>query len=703
MSHPLPDWTSLYQAYDTDSLITFASAGLLRRAQKEVDGQKVLLLAQTAQHLQFENDGQQIRLDAHGIQKAQCNCPAQACCKHILAAVLYLQSCQEVVETQLTEQAGAEPASTPAESALEEILSLNAETTLKKIPKAVLKLAYAFQQDWQQHPLQLMPEGSRLKILLPAEPLGQAYSVLYIYGAGVGGMLSDIEAKYQLAAHLAVIAEVFRLHDKVWDWGPGLSSQNTPTANSLNQAELQIIQQTQQLIEQLISLGLSHLDSGSSKQCRLLNMSARAEGLVLLAAYLRNLHGQIESLVSRDEHSSERQIMLQLALVYSYCYQLQLSQGENLLKRRGRSRQTYQHTEQKSLLLQPLGAHWWQTAGGARGLTVSFWDIQNNQIVESSLARPNGMDPTFYPVNAWKQHAIWKRTPQQLMQRAFTLHRPRFSDNERIAATGDSEVMLDEALGIEQLNSFGIHSWELLQQQLQHSILHASDSLPTRWLLRITAYQQPSIDELEQCIWWCVQDAYDRTLHLRLDWNDDNMQRIEQLELCCAQQLPINAVLVQHQVNDSGWLMLNPLSLLIEQDDTWRVFNLDFDRQLTKRAGLKSNPLQIMGRIKLLLQRKQQQQGQQKLLSKQTLAQKTTEPLLDLLDYISATGRLSLTVPQQQQLAEQIDLAQQAGLDYLAETAGMLKQTEHINPSTVLKLAYLCERLQQLQRRLIIS
>lgn len=726
----LPAWSQLYAAYDADSLSTFASAGLLRRAHKDIDARKVNLLADTGDHLQFENDDQHIRLDDKGIQNARCSCPAQGCCKHILAAVLWLQH-QGLQNQQSPHQAQAETSPSPQEhtaatkavdskaaispdqagpgpghTALDALLSMQPDIVLKGFNKPTIRLAHQFQQLWQmQSPsIQLDNQDSRLKLVLPPEPLGAGQTVLFIAGAGVQGMLSEIESKYQQAAHLAAVAELFRLHDKVWDWGGMLASQPEQVKDGLNEPEQQIVQQVQHLIEQFICLGLSHLDKASAKQCRLLNMSARAEGLLLLAAYLRTLHGNLESLITGDEHSDEKQVLLQLAFLYAYCYQLQHSQGETFRSKLGRSRQTYLPSEQQVLNLQPVGAHWWQTPGGARGLTLSFWDIEAAQLVETILARPNASDPNFYPSTVWQQHAVWKRSPQQLMKQAFALRQPRFSEDGRLASSGDSDTNPLGSLTAAQRVSIGITDWQQLQQQLLQHSLNGDNTLPVRYLLRIKSYEALQVDELEQCVWWRVQDQQDTTLHLRLDWHADNMARIEQLELLCQQQRPIQAVLVQSEPAASSWFMLQPLSVLIaEDDDNWCVFNLDFDHAEPRSASrFVAASMNIVGRIKQLLQRKQQQLHQQSLLTQQTLAQKITEPVLHILESMSASGRLLLTSSQQQQLIQQVELAQQAGLECLAGPSRLLLDQPAIAAVHVLKLAYLCQHIQHMQRRLLM-
>ncbi len=41
---------------------------------------------------QFSSDGQKVVLHEAGIQQASCDCSAAGCCKHILAAILWLQA-----------------------------------------------------------------------------------------------------------------------------------------------------------------------------------------------------------------------------------------------------------------------------------------------------------------------------------------------------------------------------------------------------------------------------------------------------------------------------------------------------------------------------------------------------------------------------------------------------------------------------------
>ena len=75
----------LYLHYDEDSLALHSNAGLIRRAKKSLDD--VQLHEQHSTILQFKVEDCEVSLPDSGITQAQCNCPAQGCCKHILSSI----------------------------------------------------------------------------------------------------------------------------------------------------------------------------------------------------------------------------------------------------------------------------------------------------------------------------------------------------------------------------------------------------------------------------------------------------------------------------------------------------------------------------------------------------------------------------------------------------------------------------------------
>ena len=364
-------WQQQYLAYDQDSLATYANAGLVRRALKDIEAQKVTVQAEQPEQISIESDGQQVCLSAKGLMNASCSCPATGACKHIIAAVLYLQQhlqspAQENTENQAQETSerlefSVVPASeTPQAiqakaSVIDEILAFDLNQLARKIGKAQTQKAVKLARLWQQEQqTELLEEQYRLKIQIKS----LAEDIIYVAGAGFAGMLSNLE-KDQSAYYLAALSEVQRLQGKLW---AELELREAENPAILTESERQFIVELKDDLAQLLEFGLSHVNEMTARQLHLLNMSARSESLPRLAAMLRQLSGQVNRLLNRDEHSSEQDTLLYLAQMNAYLYQLQHAQGEQLLKLRGKLRQQYQlDEEQTDLEILPLGARWWRT------------------------------------------------------------------------------------------------------------------------------------------------------------------------------------------------------------------------------------------------------------------------------------------------------------------------------------------------------
>lgn len=179
-------WQTVYFHYDDDALAVFANVGLLRRARKDLDNNKVSLLDEP--NGLFNSDEQQVKLDEQGIQKAQCDCSATGCCKHILAAILWLQANKN---EGITKSEDCVIAETEFVALLPELLALEPALLLKQTPKADCRLAVRIVQQWGDSLLHFEDLSTQIKISLPEydEP------IIYLRGNGFQGMLSSLPEK----------------------------------------------------------------------------------------------------------------------------------------------------------------------------------------------------------------------------------------------------------------------------------------------------------------------------------------------------------------------------------------------------------------------------------------------------------------------------------------------------------------------------
>ncbi|MBD0846462.1 SWIM zinc finger domain-containing protein [Pectobacterium versatile] len=680
-------WQSLYLNYDDDALSVFANVGLLRRAKKDLAGDKVTLVTDAEQEGHFVSDGQQVVLNAQGIQTARCDCSASGCCKHILAAVLWLQDHAE---------RGAEQTKAPSEEAtakpidvLAEILQLDPDALMKQVGKGQTRHAARFVQMWAEEPVRTESLSSQLKIHLPT----LESPVIYLAGAGFAGMLSDFLREKQPALHLAAIACLFAANQRVWPWPEDCLVQETQV-RALHADERALMATLNAFIQDIMNQGLSHISKSSARQLHLLNMSARAEGLPRLAGYLRNVSGQVGLLADRHYSLEERDVLLFIARLSAYLYQLEQATPERLLHLRGQVRRQYQQ-QPEALSLVPLGAQWWATEGGARGATFSFWDSENQQLVHCTQARADYHDVTFSQQGVWQGQAMWKQLGEHIMRAPFTLHHPRFSDDGKLAAGGDSYANLEGApwsvAAYAQCKSTcGIADWS----QLFHYFEQENQDYPQPLLLHVNRYEPVVWNEVEQRVVWPVFDDADNALYLSLNWEKTQHQRIDRLKQATQQKWAIVAVLVQPRRRGND-IDLHPYSLLVSDGSVVTAFCLDFQTIKTK----KTVPSFISHIQTLFAERKQRKTVQRPL---PTLAQRVCHPILDVLDAQACTGRRYLTSTQREQLQHSMKTANELGLTLVENALSRYLAQPQPEVESLLRIVFLCDRLQRFQNGLPI-
>lgn len=664
-------WQQRYRSYDDAALEVLANAGLLRRAAKDVEAGKLRRLEGDEQGALIEADGQQVRLNVAGIDAARCTCPANGCCKHILAAVLWLRE-QPDEQAQLDDP--------DSDQALREALALDPRQVQKQAGKAATRKARQWLGELGEAHHQ--SHGRRLSISLPA----LACEVIYLAGGGFDGMLSESRDSERKALHLAALALLFQGQDQAWTW-PAESDEASADPLQLSPAERDLLDGIHLLLQELLRQGLSHASQASAVQLRMLNLSARTEGLPRLAAHLRTLGGQINRLASRDDHVSERETLVQMAQVHALVVALQRATSDHLPTLRGRLRRDYQAGANLDLL--PLGAHWWITAGGARGLTLAFWDLLDAEVREVSLARPDNSDPGFRREAVWAQQALWKSTPEQLCRSPLRLTSPRLADDGRLAAHGDAhgEPMPRWTTSDPRFTELGIRSWSQLRHLLEDSAALSAEP-STSLLLRPSRCHEAALDEVRQTLCWTLEDDQGEFVVLELPCTPERRDRLENLERAQKARDDIRAVLVRPWL-DGRQRRLEPLALLIADKGELRCLSLDFESMI--RGGLSFNR-RLFERIQRLLDRPRQD-APPALLEAPSLAGRLVEPALDVLESLASCGRRQLSEQQKEVLQRQQSLAEAAGVALLVNHLRHLGQTREITAETLLNCSHVMVRL----------
>ena len=651
-------WTAAWRAYDDDTLTALANAGLLRRAAKDVEAGKLQWLEQGADAGVIEADGQQVKLDARGPQQAVCNCPAPGICKHILGAALWLRSQStdaatpddppspsDVVVAEETAHAAADP--------LAEVLALESAPLFKSAGLAAVRRVAALPLtaiEWRQQDAVLVMDLAQL---------GQ--SCRWVSGAGFDGMVSEVPARERKAVHLMALAALRAALGQPLEWPEGMAP--VPSAEvpvELSRSESAFIDQVQATLHELLTGGLAHVSPLTSARLLALNMSARGEGLPRLAALLRNLGGTVDLLVARDHRAQERDALAMLSQLYALCEAMRAVNGDLLAALRGRIRRDFDEAAALETLL-PLGAHWWKTAGGARGISLALWDVENARLLQAVLARPDGSDVGFTRHSAWNTQSLWPGSgaAEQICKTPLKLLQPRLADDLRLAVGGITRAgnLPRWSAQDERIAGIGLADWQLLHEQLREATGLAAEPLDMV-LLRPATVRAPLLDEAAQMLRWQVQDAVGHWLALAIPVSDANEQRMETLERLMAAKVQVVAVLARVERSAAQCLLIPVAMLSADEQGLLRTISLDFES-----AREQTTPL--AGRILRMLKLKREASLAPVLVS--SMSQRLLAPLFEVLETQAATGRMQLTDNQRQSLQTVLPVLDSVGWQMLAQ------------------------------------
>lgn len=693
-------WQTVYFHYDEDALTVFANAGLLRRAKKDLDNQKVALT--DAEIGQFLSDGQCVVLHEAGIQQATCDCSASGCCKHILSSVLWLQANNLSSNSALSEDTTSDNVTSDDLSAektanhiewmplLPTLLALEPELLIKKTGKPACRSAIKLAEQWENETLNIEDTGTQLKIHIPnvEEP------VIFLQGSGYDGMLSPFSDSQKKAFHLAIVAKLFQQHNQRWPWPEDLiviQSSKRP----LTEEEFALIETIEQFIDDLLRQGLSHISHSSATQLHLLNMSARAEGLPRLASYLRTLSTQVKRLSDRHFTMDESSVLRLLAQISAYLFQLSHATPAQLKELRGQLRRQYDD-KKTSLSLIPIGAHWWTAQSGALGATFTFWDNEEKQLLQATQARPNQLDTLFNRYGVWNSLSLWKQTADKLMRRPFLLQAPRVSDEGKLATLGDSLAHSQaDFLDLTDYNALktelGVNHW----QDLPDYFAQNNEGSLSPLVLHINSYKPLIWYEVEQCIIWEISDNHENSAFLRLYWEGTTQNNLEELRFLTKRELDIVAVTVQPVRRDLS-IDLLPTTIWIRKEQGIEMFYLDFDQFPRKKKHS-----EFINRIQEYMAKRKHQTAMHH--SEPTLAQKFCRPILSVLEAQACTGRALLSEMQKEQLTACKQTADDLGMTLISkQLSHYLALTSRDSPA-LLQLIWLCDNLQQLQSPLPIQ
>jgi hypothetical protein len=660
-------WLNIYRNFDDDALAALASAGLVRRAAKDVEAGKVAWESPPGpkQGL-LRADGQLVSISADGPAKASCDCPAPEICKHILAATIWLRNSTASDQNEVTADV------------LAEVLALDPAAVFKAAGLAATRKAAAMYAGCGTAMLTSLPGA--LLIQVPDMDI----TCRYISDAGFTGMVSEAPAASRATMHMLAITAIWRLHGRDFSWPAAVAAMPAISENILTDAERQFLDRLRQLILEACRSGWAHVSEVMPTQLRSFAMSARVESFPRLAGMLRTLAGTTELLVKDDLSADERQAIRLAARIHALCHALEQSSGDVLRELRGRAQRLFDGNQALELL--PLGAHWWEQRGGARGLTISFWDHASLSVMQTVLARRDASDTGFSRADAWSYHTLWQGAgpAQTLAGGALMLEDVRVSSDGRLSLSGETRarVLPPWSASDKRWSAAGYDDWSELAGAIRMSAGLRGETIACV-LLKPSAVDTPQLDEIRQIARWQLRDKHGVPLLLRLSCESRHHQRLENIAAWVAAGIPIKAVLARLERDMDGGT-LEPVSLIVESNGVLRSVALDYE------APASSSAPTLMRRIARMLQSRPLPVAQ----APHSAHLEWIDTLLLILENKGMTGRLHLIGEDRTSLMAVQQFTRATGLDVLADAV------EHYlsvpEASKALMLHYLCQTCMEL-------
>jgi hypothetical protein len=667
-------WQSLYRLLDDETLVALASAGLLRRATKDLETAKIEWHAPPGDNGgEISVDGQLVRFGTSGPKGARCDCPAPGICKHILSASLWLRALPE------------EGPATPAVDPLAEVLALDVSATFKTAGKAAVRKAVSLMASSGSSRISV--QGGVLLIELPE----MEFVCRYVAGAGFSGMVSELTGPNRAVMHLLAVAVAWRENGRSFAWPAEAGSSEPPdgAVGRLSSAEATFLERVRVLLFELCESGWSHVSDIMPAQLRALGMSARIESFPRLAGMIHNLAGTVALLARRDFSSDERQAIRLAARIYALCEALQHAGAEQLPGLRGRVQRSYSSGAELELL--PLGSYWWETRSGARGLTSLFWDPAERAVLQSVQARRDASDPGFSRQGAWELHALWTGvgSAKNLTGATVKLVDARVSNDNRVAPAGETRASFGEPWRAtdERWSEAGYDDWKELAAGVQRSAGLSGSPLDCV-LLRPQSLENPQLDEAHQLLHWGVRDRKGDRLTLRLPYESWNQARFSHIEAWFRSGAAIRGIVARLDRHLHGGIF-EPVALVIDDDGILVSVALDFVAPANGKAP------SFAARLARLFTSKAELEpvfdGGSPL--------GWSDSLMDILEGMAMTGRLGFIGGNRQALQAVSAHLRSTGMD----TVACALEAYLAAPSAggALTLLYLCQVCQELDTSFI--
>ena len=580
--------------FDDDAFAALANKGLLRRARKDLEKGKAIIVEEAPTVIAMSFAGHRIEFNARGPSQATCSCAAQGACQHILAAAITLAS----LPMDATASAGSASATSPtpaAPSDLEDplqplrnaLLEFSSRALREHAGKAGYRWAWRFVQDLDIEKDLILSGDRNLVISFRHPPIAFRYM-----GGDIDALLPSADVKQLDKYRVAAILAFQRSHGKVPERPDG-PAETTASLNLgkdhglpaegsavLLDSRVRLMAAVRQIADECIKLGLAHFSPGIHERFETLAVWAQGAQCYRLALLLRRIADHVEMFLARAGSADEQRLFDELAFAYALVSALDsaLARGAAPGSLVGRARNEYEEVGRLELL--GLGASPWRSASGYLGLTMLFWSPAQQSFYSCTDARPE-VQRGFDPIARYKFPGPWSGLGAPAMATgrkivltgALTSASGRVSASERTTAT---ILPLDCAAFLADLPSHA--RWDELARERaarRRSLLAEPQPLKDWVILRPSSFNRAQFDATRQILTWRLVDDAGALLLAELPYDKYTANVIERLEQIEAQE---GVLIVARLRGGSTNFVAEPLSLIRPSvADSTLVDSLYFD------------------------------------------------------------------------------------------------------------------------------
>lgn len=459
------------QGLDEATLEAWANRGLLRRAQKlleGLDGERWLL----------EEQGAHVRLDGHrqtltgiGFEALACSCPVFGPCHHLLALLLGLQQ-------QLMQDVPA-ATDTPPLHAAEPWLIENPEERLLVLGRAAITKA----QRWlaQGMVAELLIDERRLQATLQTP----ARTELRIPRAG-GLAASLCSCREARCAHRALV--VLQLTGENGEEG----------AAALQPRQRRLLESLDAWLDEFLMLGLGAISGLLVSRAQALATELQQADLPRPGRLLARLAAALVAERQAMAASSVRQMRQLLAELLAYRRALARTPlPQSLMQLAGVHRQRFVPCQ--SLSLYCVSASCWETASGYRGYSVHFISPQSGRCYSLSESRSLALEPHWDAAHALRQATFAEHAVSRLLGMHCLLEQGWISEEGRLSNRDGTRLRVLGSWSLDELSLLRLTAQGWLDKVAlqRREWLYRND--PDGWgVIGVSALQAPRFERLSQ-------------------------------------------------------------------------------------------------------------------------------------------------------------------------------------------------------------